>query len=1559
MTNINLKDLSKFTTIILDCRYAKQSNQLHLTGISTEQSICVPDDISSHKWWKRIVDVVLTGDIGCRLLVDSFASDGTLTYLRGLTSRQFLVVTALRTAFLVGPKWFVTPIYPFEKAVLAWARRRTKLRAAVGSKFTQVSSVLSKLCSICHFLTGTEMDNFEWLGKVISCDVQYCAMTQTQRYAYDRACQQSRLLLSKELDNNNEKGLEDIAACLILLRRHCIHSDIDTILRQANINNQTNKYQTAAQPDIDFSHRILSGSGKLRQLVSILLHNKGYNLFGLFDNKNAGQQQTNNSNICVSNPIEQKGKIAIIASLPEVQLLVSCLLHSLGIHHEILMTHTSTLSMQHHRYNEDSLSWLKVQTLLSTFNDHKDSNLHIVVTSLVTIEGDHVGLGIEAADTIVLLDENWSGQDERLLHSVISRCSLKRKVTGRSDAQIIRLVTECTCEETFLRNDTGILCHGDSLTSWAKRLNTTDLLQSSEENKINGSAASKQNGQHDSPFLLFCFPSQNIFRHRNKALDAVLRPSRTLSRLAPHSLHRHFLPVSHDIESSNIDTNFTSYLVHKEDQTRVYRDHIGVLPPIVLEEVQAWNGVSDCQPPPLLQNFVRRQNEAMASQENGSMLPLTNVTLAVKGITHAAEATDHIERETRQTLSKPPGDVAISVLLYGQDNMATNSKISRRGNQYAESFSTISTGALRHDGNQGSEALVYFPPIFPKLRECYDSASFDLDMMRQHQAPHEESVTDKSVHSPSVQNRGRGSGAESIDFDVDFGLAGIGVFPSFHDSVTSASCVVAQSGTPCAESNSLNIWLSSISPLNAEEYQKSSQRQFTDKSIKSVILMVSRKRQRGQSNISFQARYGAGLWNGISSSISDTSFSVDVNGVNKKGKKAVSAFNRLPLADTPQHARPTMFTFQRKDDYRHRLLSTLRQSSTSSGSTIFEAPIFRVAAVRVREKILDRLQNQTWTTSSTRVNDKSRSGLPIASRSLDEVESNSWTSIVSRCQKSAEILNEQTNDRARQQTISFQKSQSEPRRVDFGPFHLGFVSSMSGMSSVTYPRARIGIALPMGVKISISSKEQTAVQWSNEMDRILTFTINRFGTNWILASLILKSFFGMAYLHKESNFYRFQWAPRFCRDRWRLLSRDEDSSKCYDTTFDAQAEHVGGNVGSRKMVSNQYDVESKTKIFEREFLVPTLIDSIVPSRSRKETPVHNESLPTQHKSSRRKFTSFQLGSAKQKHMPIAIAGVASVISPCHPSHELTVQMSTMAVNGRTDMWPLQILDGAERLRSAAAASSVVVESSSSNGVSVPTRRPVSMSSRPHNSNTSGRNVVPSSHRSQSTASQVPVQRTTSSSGTSGSQRPASQHAYPTNHVTASKQRFVPPVPPTKVTSTPKVQLPSANTTHPPQAIASQPSKSLNTTNNLTSQPPMVAAKPTGTAHIGTATIPSTKSNNSIITDKATATPTSTNQIQSSKRAESDVTIPSVSVPTINVPVAAAPQVPEKVAVDKVATENLQPTDVPPSIDSNVVAPAAGTATESSKPVAQTTEPTPSAEPHTTPLVPNKSASAKE
>ena len=111
---------------------------------------------------------------------------------------------------------------------------------------------------------------------------------------------------------------------------------------------------------------------------------------------------------------------------------------------------------------------------------------------------------------------------------------------------------------------------------------------------------------------------------------------------------------------------------------------------------------------------------------------------------------------------------------------------------------------------------------------------------------------------------------------------------------------------------------------------------------------------------------------------------------------------------------------------------------------------------------------------------------------------------------------------------------------------------------------------------------------------------------------------------------------------------------------------------------------------------------------------------------RRAFAALNLAKEKRKAPP-AVPGMESgsmpVVAPSHPSHDLSVQEAVAASRpngGSTDMWPLQLLDIADRQRAAAAAAAA--------------RAPPEVSIGRRDSSISSRATVPTSNRTTSVGS---------------------------------------------------------------------------------------------------------------------------------------------------------------------------------------------------------------------------------
>jgi hypothetical protein len=474
-----------------------------------------------------------------------------------------------------------------------------------------------------------------------------------------------------------------------------------------------------------------------------------------------------------------------------------------------------------------------------------------------------------------------------------------------------------------------------------------------------------------------------------------------------------------------------------------------------------------------------------------------------------------------------------------------------------------------------------------------------------------------------------------------------------------------------------------------------------------------------------------------------------------------SAFSRIPSAEGPQGRplapMPIAVQFSKgKDGFRHRLLSSFVTRQIGTGLTMFESSSFRVASVHVQNRVVDRLAQRCWQSSSSY---DAGSGLPLlvakqllgsgaaGKRGFLDSDPNRWTSIVKRLKNSSE-----TGDTAKSlsasQRSALRRSLVSPCRVDFGPFRAGFLAQPSGMTGISPPRPRLGVALPMGVKVPQTLREQSHDAWTARDDQLLQECAVRFGMNWMLVARALSGFEYTANAVNASptnNGARsIGRSARQCRDRWQAQARTQPSlanevrkservlrerailSSVQIRCEDGNACRMSGAVikGSGQ---NTTHLLSKSSLFNAALLIrkgdlgrgisnsvakdpvePTVqngnidkeeavesmdLDDVSKKKDVGSTTSSNEQVlkVDSLKKQKRMFTSISLAKTKKQIIPMTIPGVVSgsppTLVPSHPSHMQAVQesLSAQMSSGRTEMWPLQILDFADTQRAAAVA----------------------------------------------------------------------------------------------------------------------------------------------------------------------------------------------------------------------------------------------------------------------------------
>jgi len=229
----------------------------------------------------------------------------------------------------------------------------------------------------------------------------------------------------------------------------------------------------------------------------------------------------------------------------------------------------------------------------------------------------------------------------------------------------------------------------------------------------------------------------------------------------------------------------------------------------------------------------------------------------------------------------------------------------------------------------------------------------------------------------------------------------------------------------------------------------------------------------------------------------------------------------------------------------------------------------------------------------------------------------------------------------------------------------------------------------MGVKIPGQHPGYPSQPWTANEDRDLHVLAMRFGMNWHLVACNLKC------SHKPKS-----RSARQCRERWHNLATEDTSLLC-------EMEKVSTDIS----IENYFFLKeensiSRTSDYSRMVKKGSFFELSVDLKA--DTPQHeqlclssnqiydcilvNRNVPIRNSDSKRQnthqFAALRMAAMKKQDVPMQIPGVVAGQQPSlaasHPSHHqsLQVAMATLASGGRTDMWPLQILDLADKQQKA-------------------------------------------------------------------------------------------------------------------------------------------------------------------------------------------------------------------------------------------------------------------------------------
>jgi len=205
--------------------------------------------------------------------------------------------------------------------------------------------------------------------------------------------------------------------------------------------------------------------------------------------------------------------------------------------------------------------------------------------------------------------------------------------------------------------------------------------------------------------------------------------------------------------------------------------------------------------------------------------------------------------------------------------------------------------------------------------------------------------------------------------------------------------------------------------------------------------------------------------------------------------------------------------------------------------------------MRVEKRVMERLERLMWKSSLTR---DAGPGLPMQlAEKLYSVDKNQREhrrdlAIFVGPIKDGSSPGGAATTQSSAQKRDFEKSLVSPRCVDFGTFQVGYLASPSGMTGIPRARFRVGVSLPMGVKVMQPTKDQEKRSaWNARDDKILEDAVKKFGMNWLLVASATS---GFEHAVIKGNVPAIEnidppiaKSARQCRDRWQLLTQSHPS----------------------------------------------------------------------------------------------------------------------------------------------------------------------------------------------------------------------------------------------------------------------------------------------------------------------------------------------------------------------------------------------------------------------------------
>jgi len=419
-------------------------------------------------------------------------------------------------------------------------------------------------------------------------------------------------------------------------------------------------------------------------------------------------------------------------------------------------------------------------------------------------------------------------------------------------------------------------------------------------------------------------------------------------------------------------------------------------------------------------------------------------------------------------------------------------------------------------------------------------------------------------------------------------------------------------------------------------------------------------------------------------------------GAGKKGKRKHQSHSSMPIGAFAR-VNPTDMTGRSmnpysgasshsskgRESYRSKILASILARQGGGRASLFQVPSFLLSSIRIRDDVLRRVLRH------------SRGPAP-GGQPLHPMRQ-SWTRACYKLSSSAK----QTGDSALLMSKNQQiRMSTAPAPVDFGPFVAGYISSPYAACGALPRSAAIGISLPMGVKILRRPGEQQAKGWPEAEDKKLKESVLRYGLNWHLVATAVNNFDDEATRRDTGKARPQSRSPGQCHERWNHLVRlDPDlvdalrgvERSRHNNTVTRPSPGETSCFSARRLVkqSSQSTLSVGDTDVALSLVLPSslFVDKDGDAIMAEET----EKPATTKVTGKRSFAALRSAAKKKIGISLPIPGSVDGSKPTlvasHPSHAQAVQSAAAGTSGgKTEMWPLQILDMADKQRAARNAS---------------------------------------------------------------------------------------------------------------------------------------------------------------------------------------------------------------------------------------------------------------------------------